>query len=1057
MATGQTLSAPGATADAWSNDGVPLLLVALACALLFHGGLLPFTHENTYDAFIHMFFGDHYYRSWFDPWEPRWYTGFLTTSYPPGTHMAIGALMHVMSLRAAFVTVQLFGLLLLTVGVFRFSLLWVAPRAAGFASIALVISSSISETIHIFGQLPTIFSLGVFLNGLPYVYRWIVIGRWANFLLAVLFGAATTAAHHVTTLFGTILFIVPLGLHCLRAVAELNPLPPRAAPATGLRGAFRRPARPFARPAAWLRRFVSPVARGLLLAVLLVAGIVVTILPYWIWSVNDPITQVPIPHGSRESFIARPDMGLVFFLIPWGLSLLFLPYAWYKGLTSRLWPLAASLALCFVLGTGGTTPISRAILRGAFDILTLDRFTFWGSILILPFLGLMIDALVQGRSGKLIAAAFGRGTQILVLTGIFTAMVVLAVSIAIMPTSKPTQPEFIDPEPIVQFMSSDDHDQWRYLTLGFGDQFAYLSARMEAQSIDGNYHSARRLPELMRFSVERLENAKYLGVPGLGSLQQFLTNADTYHLKYVFSNDAFYDPLLHFSGWTRLIRLQNGIVVWEKPDVDPLPLLQPRRDISQGQRLMWGLLPPTMLLSAFAVLIGAALRRSLIGTRPEYRPLTEPLDGFGNPARVRRIVSVLAILLVLGVTTLGALLWQERTRPATAEEVITAYFTDLDFRRFGPAYDRLDPVTRDSPDDVLFQLRWQGGLIASYGKLLSVKTNAERKSPSMIDWTVTLDWLTALDTRVQVLAVRTVLRDGHWYIVPTHLRQVQAPLRILTEERVNWAVPGRRQARPDTDLHRDQIDRPKVTVPAARLVQRGGKLFLVGSVTNIDVVPAAISLTGELRGITGNRLMRQGQGTVGGERLRGGETSGFAIPFAGVLSLTEAAKITGFDPTLYIPPELPEPPAIAALDARALVGTSDVYRGVSLNGARIKAAQDGLILTGLAVNTGTETASVVRLTALLYGPDGRPLWAGAGFVDINIYPGQSAPFSMPLPDASEITVLAEVSAGDITVNGSGQPVTPPIDPSVASIPLNGLGGYSALRLSISSMTHDPQF
>ena len=128
------------------SDGLRLLLVALAACVLFHGGLLPFTHGNTYDAFIHMFFADSYHRSWFDPWEPRWYTGFATTSYPPGSHMAIAALREVMPLRAAFVVVQMTALLLLTVGVFRFARLWVTARPAGYAAISLVLASSISET-----------------------------------------------------------------------------------------------------------------------------------------------------------------------------------------------------------------------------------------------------------------------------------------------------------------------------------------------------------------------------------------------------------------------------------------------------------------------------------------------------------------------------------------------------------------------------------------------------------------------------------------------------------------------------------------------------------------------------------------------------------------------------------------------------------------------------------------------------------------------------------------------------------------------------------------------
>ncbi|MFM7445010.1 MAG: hypothetical protein ACKO2N_14080, partial [Tabrizicola sp.] len=191
------------------SAGLRLLLIALAATALFHGGLLPFTHGNTYDAYIHMFFADHYHRSWFDPWEPRWYTGFSVTSYPPGTHMAIAGLMTFMPLRAAFVLVQLGGLLLLVTGVFRFSLLWVPPHAAGYAALAAVLASSISETVHLFGQLPTICSLGIFLNGLPHVFRWIVHGGWQSCAAAAIFSAATTAAHHVTTIFGGVLFILP--------------------------------------------------------------------------------------------------------------------------------------------------------------------------------------------------------------------------------------------------------------------------------------------------------------------------------------------------------------------------------------------------------------------------------------------------------------------------------------------------------------------------------------------------------------------------------------------------------------------------------------------------------------------------------------------------------------------------------------------------------------------------------------------------------------------------------------------------------------------------------
>ncbi|SMX31110.1 hypothetical protein [Actibacterium lipolyticum] len=1019
------------------SAGLRLLLVALAGVVLFHGGLLPFTHGNTYDAFIHMFFGDSYHRSWFDPWEPRWYTGFATTSYPPGTHMAIAGLMHLMPLRAAFVVVQLVGLLLLTVGVFRFSRLWVTARPAGFAALALVLSSSISETVHLFGQLPTIFSLGVFLNGLPYVYRWIVIGGLPNLAASVTFASATTAAHHVTTLFGGVLFIIPLAVQALRAVAELNPSPKSRL--------------------ASVLRFARPFGRGILLAVLMVGAMVLTVFPYWSWSINDPITQVPIPHGSRESFIERKDLGFVFFVLPWGIAILFLPYVIYKTFTTRLLPLGLSVLLCFVLGTGGTTPISRAILHGAFDILTLDRFTFWATILILPFTGYMIDGLLLGRSGEVIRAALGRGVHRMIVGGIFLSMTLIAAFAAILPTIQPTQPRFIDPVPIAKFLEEDEHDRWRYLTLGFGDQFAYLSAQTEAMSVDGNYHSARRLPDMTRFSVERLENAKYLGVPGLGSLRQFLVNADSYNLRYVFSNDEFYDPILHFTGWTRLNRLANGVIVWERQDVTPLPVFLPRREISPVHAIMWSVLPPTALFMAATIFFMTLLRRGFGGHSPEMRPLVARPKDFSNVRLVRTVVLVLGGLAVIGAGTLARWVWIESQKPAPPETVIEAYFDDLDFRRFQPAYDRLDPETRPDFEEVMFNWRWRGGLLASYGKLSDMRMVAHNKTDNLIDWTVELDLLTSINTRTEILEVRTVRRGEHWFLAPTNLRQVQTPVRLQREGTVAWNVVGRRQPRPETDLHRDRLDRPRIAVSDARLVQRNGRYSVLGALTNADADPAFVSVFSSLIA-KDEQMLRQSTGEVSSQRMLPAETSGFRIDFEGVLSLEDEEALGNFDPTLFIPPELSAPPDTASIEARAVVAGRDLYRGVALNGVRI-ADKDGTpVVSGLAVNTGTETATIIRIIALLYDDEGLPVWAEAGFVETNIYPGQSAPFQFALPARDEITVIADLSQERLMVNGSTMQADLGLPTARdGTLPMNGVDGYSTMRLHVSTFTYDPLF
>ena len=150
---------------------------------------------------------------------------------------------------------------------------------------------------------------------------------------------------------------------------------------------------------------------------------------------------------------------------------------------------------------------------------------------------------------------------------------------------------------MLNFLNRDDHMRWRFLTLGFGDQMAWLSSNSLAASVDGNYHSARRLPELTTRPVERLENAKFSGDDGLASLTDFLSNSEKYSLKYVFSNDRYYDPLLYYNGWNRTIRLENGIMVWEKGNISTIKPLTPKFVLPILKKA-WGIIPVSSLCLA---------------------------------------------------------------------------------------------------------------------------------------------------------------------------------------------------------------------------------------------------------------------------------------------------------------------------------------------------------------------------------------------------------------------------------------------------------------------------
>jgi uncharacterized membrane protein len=107
------------------------LALSLWLGLAFHSPLvLAGFYRSSYDAATHEFFADHYARSWFGLWEPRWFAGFSVSSYPPLVHQVLALLGAVLSPDVAFGALLLFTLLALPVAIWSFARLFVSPAAA---------------------------------------------------------------------------------------------------------------------------------------------------------------------------------------------------------------------------------------------------------------------------------------------------------------------------------------------------------------------------------------------------------------------------------------------------------------------------------------------------------------------------------------------------------------------------------------------------------------------------------------------------------------------------------------------------------------------------------------------------------------------------------------------------------------------------------------------------------------------------------------------------------------------------------------------------------------
>lgn len=570
-----------------TSGPIPLSMIFLAALVVHLPLLLMKLPLKSYDANFHIFFASHYLHNWFDPWNSKWYAGFSQTTYPPLPQQWLALTSHLLGLDMAYMAVQFVAILLLALGVYRFSLLWVDRRAAAFAALASVFLGSECFLVYSAGQLSTTFAAPLYLNALPYFFQWIRHGKWRSFFNGGALFVAAAAAHHATLLFGSLLFALP--------VLALVIFDGRSSDSGDGK-----------------RLSVSAfLLRTGLITLCVGAAVALVLLPFWIALIHYPVTQTPIPHASRANFLLSPQWGLNYFVIPYGALILVLPFIVLRGSSVvRLRPLLMGFWLAFLIGLGGTTPVGRLVLGRAFYVLTMERFTYWATLLALPFVGLLAKELIDRFQMRAVVG----------LTVAASVSCALAVGWA---TYRPADASDFNVDSVASWLNRDGHDRYRYVTLGFGNKISRLAVLTDASSVDGEWNSGRMLPELTQHGGAALTSSKYFGTPGLDALSAILHHADRYGLKWVFARDPYYEPLLVFAGWRKVDNLEDKTVtVWSKDDVTPAVSVNAPQIPPRWQGLMWGTLP-----------IGSSLVALLLVLIPErrwhrrriFKPVSQPV------------------------------------------------------------------------------------------------------------------------------------------------------------------------------------------------------------------------------------------------------------------------------------------------------------------------------------------------------------------------------------------------------------------------------------------------
>ena len=820
--------------------------------------------------------------------------------------------------------------------------------------------------------------MALLLNACPDIYRWLRYNRWSYFLTGISIIACVTAAHHVTTIFGMVFFVAPvLGTAVLDRCAAVQ-------------GGIHK-----VRLSHFIQTAIKHLPQLIFFGVLVIMITVTVLFPYWYWSKTDPITQVSIPHGSRASFIDVPDLGIVFFLIPWGMMLFFLPYLFINIYRKRMLFLGLSFTLLFLLGTGGTTPLPQLILgETAFNILTLDRFTFWASIIALPFMGQLFYELFQGQLKEIITRKFGPRLHMVVSVIVVSMVILTAASVINFSNFKTLQPDEIDVVPIANFLERDGHDRWRYMTLGFGDQMAWLSANTTAHSLDGNYHSARRLPELTSRAVERIENSKYLGESGLKALRDFLSLPEKYQLKYVFSNDKFYEPLLYFYGWEKLTPLENKIDVWERKDVPPLPTILRKLEIPLIQRLMWGILPLSCLVFAVFINVSFWFVRRL-----------EPKVSIVHEEAVQETITVTLMtgwfftMLALGIYLTHTVFFTNHSYD-NCEEIVHAYYHALDYKEYDQAFEFIDVSQGYTLEQFYLENSLEDGILASYSKLDTVQIiNKEQISEEEQILTVKAQWFTAVQKYSTEQRLRFKSIAGDWKIIKATYEKSTPPEQLLNIHDISYHDQGRRKAIVGATDREDILDRPEVYINQANLVRHNGYYYVVGEIQNIDNVPSFVTIEAVLYDKAGTEIYRASADEVLCHNLMPKERSGFRIDF----DQWETRPDTLTDQMIES----------FVVFARSMVTDEQLYKFHGYNRLQVSTSS----LTGMLDNYGNKQISIPQLITT-QKKQNEIIWAESTYLNKGIRPQRTKPFTIDIKQTDRILLKRKGSDQNILINGT---------------------------------------
>jgi len=533
-----------------------------------------------------MFFADHYRKSWFNVWEPRWYNGFAITSYPPLVHQLIAISSQlVRSIYFGYVMILVLAVLLYVAAVKEFAKKIVENESAFMIAALSISMPAITVSIYVFGHLPMLFSTSMTLLAFSAFIDGVLYKRRLEIVKAGLFSACSFYSHTLTAYVLTPFFVL-LATYILRC---RNRIPGRSI-------------------------FIYAFTAGLI-SIISAAGIY----PFVFFALNSPV-QDEIPHWSRypyqEEFITLSLLyhGPTYALFILAIILLRKVLS-FRGLQISTLLIAGFLLL---LSLGLTTPFPFLLFGEKARWLTYERFSFWATPLI-------VLATFYPIRGSIMRASWSKLKIILMIISMLIASgyaIYYWYTLLVGNNYKPSSYISIGSDQLIEqlaeFLDNDCPSGCGYITIGLSTKAALIPVFSKSYTIDGFYPTARMLEVLKESGVESIDSAMYWP-NGSQTLLEVLKSADKNGIKYVILriDYQYVKELIDRYGYKHIKTVGGIIEVWKNDNVVGTRIANLAGDSISAEGIVWGVAPLSSLF-LLLVLIVFVYRSKIInhGTIP---------------------------------------------------------------------------------------------------------------------------------------------------------------------------------------------------------------------------------------------------------------------------------------------------------------------------------------------------------------------------------------------------------------------------------------------------------